>query len=118
MAKVSLDGLRIEVAHASTPDEVTQRLEAFARDLADNKFSDWAPVVTREGEALKLKGRKNGTHFDANVDSKDDLAVVSLSGSIELGRIKLTLAGGSDGVRRRVHDELQATLRRHLGQTH
>ena len=113
--KVSLDGLRIEVPHEAGPEDVAQRLQDFAQDLADNKFAAWNVSIERtDAVCLQLSGRKNGTHWDATVDSRDNLAVVSLSGSIELNAIKLTLAGGSKGVRRRVHDQLAATLKEHL----
>ncbi len=114
MAKVSLDGLRIEVAHSSPPAEVAQKLEEFAQDMATNKFSDWGVTINREGGRLQLTGRRAKTHFDADVESSDGLAVVTLTGSIDLSMIKLGLAGGSEGVRRRVTDSLSSTLREHL----
>ncbi|RMG06653.1 MAG: hypothetical protein D6731_25285 [Planctomycetota bacterium] len=115
MAKVPLDGLRIEVPHAASSAEVAGRLEAFAQDMAQNKFREWGVSIVRHGEThLQLAGRRDGTHFDAEVRAEDRRAVVSLTGSIELSRLKLTLAGGVQGVRRRVEDELAATLREHL----
>ena len=41
-------------------------------------------------------------------------AVVELKGAIELGRLALTLAGGNEGVRRRVVDTITQSLRQHL----
>lgn len=115
MAKVSLDGLRIEVDHDADPAHLAERLEAFARDLAENKFADWGVKVLRDPAGhLSLAGRRDETHFDATIESNHGHAVVALTGQIELGRVKLTLAGGPDGVRQRVAAEIQKTLRHHL----
>jgi hypothetical protein len=115
VVNVSLDGLRIEVPHAVAPADVARKLYDFAEDLAENKFSEWAVTIERTDEVnLQLSGRRNGTHFDATVESRGGVAVVSLTGSLELALIKLTLAGGAAGVRRRVHDQLAATLQEHL----
>ncbi len=115
MANVSLDNLRIEVSHGSTPDVVAAQLEAFAEDLARNKFSDWGVSIQRDAGALTLVGRRGGTHFDARVTSEPGRVIVALEGTIELGGFKLTLAGGPDGVRRRVRETLERTLSEHLG---
>jgi hypothetical protein len=115
VAQVPLDGLRIEVPHSSPSGEVATRLAEFAQDMADNHFSDWGVRVTQvDGRNFVLAGGRNGTHFDAKVEANDARAVIDLTGSISLSRIKLTLAGGADGVRKRVASELEATLRRHL----
>lgn len=116
MARVSLDGITIEVAHGAGSADVTSLLEAFAQDLARNKFSSWGVTVQRIHErCLTLAGRREGTHFDARVEADERRALVTLAGAIELSRVKLTLAGGTQGVRRRVETEVAATLRRHLG---
>jgi hypothetical protein len=115
VAKVSLDGLRIEVPHQTDPAELAQRLAEFAEDLAENKFADWGVQISDRGNGgFNLTGRKDGTHFDAKVSSDHGVAVIDLTGSIELGRIMLGLAGGAEGVRRRVTDTLAETLREHL----
>jgi hypothetical protein len=114
VAKVSLDGLKIEIPHSAAPEEVAQKLEEFATDLAENKFSDWGVTVARVDDTLKLSGRRNGTHFDADVSASDGVASIALSGSIELNLIKLGLAGGAQGVRGRVASTLSETLKAHL----
>jgi hypothetical protein len=115
VAKVPLDGLRIEVPHTSSSNDVAARLEAFAEDMANNKFSQWGVSIIRHDERrLQLAGRHEGTFFDAEVEADDERAVINLSGAIELSRLKLTLAGGTDGVRRRVESELASTLKQHL----
>ena len=115
MAKVSLDGLKVEIPHSAAPEDVAQRLENFANDLAQNKFSDWGVTLERVDPAhLKISGRRNGTHWDASVLSESGMAVVALTGNLELSMIKLGLAGGADGVRGRVQSQLAETLRKHL----
>ncbi len=115
MAKVSLDGLRIEIQHSATPEDAAQRLENFANDLAQNKFSDWGVTLSRvDAVRLTISGRRNGTHWDADIASINGIAVVALKGAIELSMIKLGLAGGANGVRGRVESQLTETLRKHL----
>ena len=115
MAKVSLDGLRIEVPHSAAPEDVAQRLEDFAHDLAENKFSDWGVSLDRvDASRLKISGRQNGTHWSADVASESGVAVIALTGNLELSMIKLSLAGGANGVRGRVEALLTETLRKHL----
>lgn len=115
MARVPLDGLRIEVPHRADPAALGDRLEAFAQELARDKFRDWAPALERlAGGALNLKGRRAGTHFDAHVTPEPGRVVIVLEGVIELGAFKLTLAGGPEGVRRRIRETLQHTLEAHL----
>ena len=115
MAKVSLDGIRIEVEHTSTIDDAHKRLHEFAEDLANNKFQEWGVKITEEeGAKLILHGHRDGTHFDAEVTSDENRAVVLIQGTVEINVFKLTLAGGADGLRQRVTDTIQKTLRDHL----
>lgn len=115
MAKVSLDGLRVEIPHSSASEEVSQRLENFANDLAQNRFSAWGVTFDRvDASRLTISGRQNGTHWNAEVESLNGIAVVELTGNLELSMIKLGLAGGANGVRDRVQSQLTETLRKHL----
>ncbi|MCA8926009.1 MAG: hypothetical protein KDD82_29655 [Planctomycetes bacterium] len=112
---MSLAGLTIQEAHALDPSEVAQRLEEFAQDMVNNKFADWGVQIEREEHTLTLRGRRDaGTHFEARVEPVTGEVKVLLTGAVELGRLKVTLAGGADGVRRRVGDEIARTLREHL----
>ena len=115
MAKVPLTGLRIEVPHGSTPEQVGQLLQEFAEDIAQNKFPDWGVRISPlEGNRLRLAGGQDETHFEAEVSAEPDRAVVVIDGAIDIGRVKLALAGGPEGVRRRVADGIERTLRDHL----
>ncbi|MEZ6189006.1 MAG: hypothetical protein R3F62_28910 [Planctomycetota bacterium] len=112
---MSLSGLTIEEAHTLEPGVVAERLEQFAQDMVRNKFSEWGVQIERAEHVLTLRGRKDkGTHFEARVEPATGQVRVQLSGAVELGRLKVTLAGGPDGVRRRVGDEIARTLREHL----
>jgi hypothetical protein len=118
VATVPLDGLRIEVPHNDSPAEVAKKLEDSVHDLAQNKFSHWGVKISalEEGGGFLLRCRReSGTHFDAVVKPEADRAVVTLTGAVEIGLLKLTLAGGSEGLRRRVHEGVEETLRKHLG---
>lgn len=115
LATVSLDGIHIEVAHGWEPTQLAQRMQEFARDLAENRFADWGLQVAATGEsALSLRGARDGTRFEADIAAHPGRVEVTLRGLIELAWVKLTLAGGSDGVRRRVHDEIHRALSTHL----
>lgn len=115
LATVPLDGIAIEVDHSAPPDEVGRRLEEFAQDLAQNRFADWGVHVDRHEDGnLHLVGNKGGTHFRAEVVPQEAHVHVGLSGTVDIGRLKLTLAGGPDGLRRRVKDEIERVLREHL----
>ena len=110
-----LSGLHIEAPHALDPSEVAQRLEEFAQDMANDKFVDWGVQIEREEHTLTLRGRRDtGTHFEAKVQPGEGQVRVTITGAVELGRLKLTIAGGAEGVRRRVSDEIGRTLREHL----
>lgn len=113
---MSLDGLRVEVPTGSRdPVQVTARVERFAQALASGRFSDWGVRIERlEAGALRLAGRRDQHRFEGEVRPETDRVVVLIAGQIELGRLKLTLAGGPEGVRRRVHEEIGRTLREHL----
>ena len=83
--------------------------------MAGNKVSEWGVQIERKEHTLTLRGRKDkGTHFEAYVEPGESQVQVKISGAVELGRVKLTLAGGADGVRRRVSDEIGRTLKEHL----
>lgn len=114
MPQVSLDGIRIEVPHARSVDEVRLELERFAQDLAQNRFPDWGVHLEREGEKMLLKGERGGTHFRAIVLAEATRVTLDLGGKVELNFLKLTLAGGEQGVRERVRETLGDTLRAHL----
>lgn len=95
---------------------IAQQLQEFAEDLAKNKFSDWGIQIQPQGDgALKLLGDNAGTHFVADVRASDSLVTLALTGQVQLSRIKMTLAGGPDGVRRRVQDGIRQVLEKHLG---
>ncbi len=114
MPQVPLNDLCIEIEHSYPPAQLANQLEAFAQDLTQNQFSEWGVRIERKEEQLKLVGRRGGTHFDALVEPQEGRVRLSLAGSIELGRLKLTLAGGAAGVRRRVRDVITNALQRHL----
>jgi hypothetical protein len=83
--------------------------------LAQNKFSDWGVTVQPQDDgSLKLVGDNNGTHFVAEVAASDDRVVLTLTGQVQISRIKLTLAGGPEGLRRRVSDGITQVLQKHL----
>jgi hypothetical protein len=112
---VSLNGIRIEVGCSQEPALLTQRLHEFARDLGEQHFPDWGVRVTPAGElGLSLAGGRDGTRFEADVNPEPGRVVVVLRGHIELAWVKVTLAGGPEGVRRRVTDEVRKALASHL----
>ena len=114
MAHVSLSGMTVQVAHELPPEEVLARLEAFAADLARNRFPDWGIEVRREGEGLRLSCERHGTRFSALLQADEGLARVEVHGRLQIGGLKLRLAGGAPGVRRRLESALQSGLRSHL----
>lgn len=115
MATVSLSGMTIEVPHALPAEEVVKRLEAFAQDLARNRFPDWGIQIRREEEGLHLSGGRHGTHFGADLKTPEGLARLEVHGKIQIGGLPLRLAGGAPGVRKRVESALTSSLRSHLG---
>jgi IS5 family transposase len=115
LATVSLTGMTIEVPHQLPPEEVVGRLERFARDLARNRFPDWGIEVRREESGpLRLSGGRRGTRFSAALHTEEGSARVEVHGRIQIGGLKLRLAGGAPGVRRRVQTALTHSLRNHL----
>lgn len=101
--------------HSSAPDVIAQQLQEFAEDLAKNKFSDWGiQIQPQGGGALKLLGDNAGTHFVADVRANESVVTLSLTGQVSLSRIKMTLAGGPEGVRRRVQEGISQVLQKHL----
>lgn len=112
---MSLDGIQIEVGSQADPTQLGQRMHEFARDLAENRFPEWAVQVSSAADGgLSLAGGLEGTRFEAEVSPQPGRVVVVLRGHIELAWMKLTLAGGPDGVRRRVGDEIRKALSSHL----
>lgn len=115
MAKVSLDGIRIVVPHRKAEEAVGGAMRRFADDIAQNRFSDWGVRIAEgDGGTLQLDGRRNNTHFNARIEPKPDQVVVTIDGAIEINALKLGLAGGSNGVRRRVQESLSRALREQL----
>ena len=115
MATVSLSGMTIEVPYELPQEEVVGRLESFALDLARNRFPEWGVEVRRdESGLLRLSGGRHGTHFNAALHTQDGTARVEVHGKIQIGGLKLRLAGGAPGVRRRVESALTESLRNHL----
>jgi len=116
MASVSLDGIRIEVPHRKAAEAIGDAVRRFADDIAFNRFSEWGvQIQEREGGRLELQGRRDRTHFTAQVEPGDGRVIVTVGGAIEINALKLGLAGGSSGVRRRVQDSLERALHQHLG---
>lgn len=112
---MSLDGILIEVGCSEEPAALHQRLQEFARDLAEQRFPEWGVQIAPAGDGmLSLAGGRDGTRFEADVHPQPGRVVVSLRGHIELAWMKLTLAGGPEGVRRRVSDEVRKALASHL----
>lgn len=116
MPQVPLDGIEIEVPHDRPQEEVVTDLEAFARDIAENRFPEWGVKLEREGEVMRLVGRKDGSRFEATVTTAPGRVHLSLAGVAEIGFLKFNLAGGAGGVRARVESTLASSLQRALGQ--
>ena len=116
MPQVPLDGIEIEVTHDRPHEEVVVDLEAFARDIAENRFPEWGVKLEREGEVMRLVGKKEGSRFEATVTTAPNRVHLSLAGVAELGFLKFNLAGGAEGVRSRVRSTLEGSLQKALGQ--
>jgi hypothetical protein len=114
--QVPLDGIEIEVTHDRPREEVVTDLEAFARDIAENRFPEWGVKLEREGEVMRLVGKRDGSRFEATVTTQPNRVHLSLAGVAEIGFLKYTAAGGSEGVRSRVRSTLESSLQKALGQ--
>lgn len=115
LATVPLDGILIEIASAAEPGELARRMHEFARDLSEQRFPEWGVrIELLESGRLSLAGGRDGTRFEADVHPHPGRVKVELRGRIELAWVKLTLAGGPEGVRRRVTDEIRRALEMHL----
>jgi hypothetical protein len=112
---ISLNGIRVEVPHSKSVEDMCQELERVAHSLAEKKFRSWAVRMERlESGALQLTGGQDGTHFRAELTAIEAKVVMALTGSVQLGRLKFTIAGGETGVRRRVTEGIEKTLREHV----
>lgn len=115
MPQVPLDGIEIAIRHARPADEVTVDIERFASDVATNRFPDWGVRLEREGERMRLVGRRDGSHFEATVRAEPGKILLSLRGVAEIGFLKYTAAGGAEGVRSRVKSTLESALHQQFG---
>lgn len=112
---MSLDGILIEVTHDRPAGEVVADLESFAQDVAQNRFPEWGVKLEREGERMRLLGARDASRFDATVSIEPGRVILELAGVAEIGFLKYTAAGGSEGVRARVRSTLRTSLEQHLG---
>lgn len=115
LAQVALDGIKVEVAHGLAPEALAPELRRFAEELANERFREWGVAIEPRGETgLHLAGGREGTYFEADIQAFAARVTVDIRGRVELGLLKLKLAGGAEGVRRRVGDQIRDALRRHL----
>lgn len=112
---MSLDGILIEVTHDRPASEVVADLESFAQDVAQNRFPEWGVKLERDGERMRLLGARDASRFDATVSIEPKKVILELTGVADIGFLKYTAAGGSDGVRARVKSTLRNSLEQHLG---
>lgn len=115
MPQVPLDGIEIHISHARPADEVAGDIERFAQDVATNRFPDWGVKLEREGERMRLLGRRDTSHFEATVRAEPGRILLSLKGVADIGFLKYTAAGGAEGVRSRVKSTLEAALHQQFG---
>jgi hypothetical protein len=113
--QVPLDGIEIAIAHARPEAEVAGDIERFASDVATNRFPDWGVKLEREGERMRLVGRRDGSHFEALVRTEPGRILLTLKGVADIGFLKYTAAGGAEGVRSRVRSTLESALRQQFG---
>jgi hypothetical protein len=115
VAEVSLDGLEVMISHALDLEEAGRRIEGAARDLGEGSLKKHElELHSPAPDVVILRGKREGSHFEAEIKIAARAIVVSIRGSLVLSQIVVTLAGGQSGVRRRVRDEVENALRDRL----
>jgi hypothetical protein len=115
VAQVSLDGLSVTMPHALDLVEATKRIEQAARDLSEGSLKRLQTTIARPtADRVLLSGAREGARFEAEISVAPGTVAVAIKGALTLSFIEVTLAGGAQGVRRRVQDEVERALRERL----